>query len=102
MTGSGMMDIEHWFCPGCGEIDGPRAGMVCHGPRMTGGCASVGNEVVEISHDAAIRLRGAVRALDDAADCLARAASWITDGERHDWLKRAEARARSHSGGQSQ
>lgn len=60
-----MSVIEHWFCPGCGEIDGPRAGMTCHGPQMTGGCASVRNEVVEISHDAAIRLQGAVDLLDE-------------------------------------
>lgn len=58
-----MSVIEHWFCPGCGEIDGPRAGMRCHGPGNTGGCASVRNEVVEISHDAAERLRGAVEIL---------------------------------------
>jgi hypothetical protein len=63
-----MSVIEHWFCPGCGEIDGPRAGMTCHGPGNTGGCASVGNKVVEISHDAAKRLTGAVSALCDLVE----------------------------------
>jgi hypothetical protein len=66
-----MTDMEHWFCPGCGEIDGPRAGMTCHGPGNTGGCASVGNKVVEISHDAAKRLTGAVDLLHELADAVA-------------------------------
>ena len=48
--------MDHWICTNCGEVDGARAGNVCHGPRYTGICTVLGETVVEISPGAFKRL----------------------------------------------
>jgi hypothetical protein len=45
------------------------------------------------------QLKGAVEALEDAAEYLRLAATWTADTDRHDKLRRAEERARAALGG---
>lgn len=77
--------MEHWLCTNCGTVDGPRAGMVCHGPDYTGICTAVGEAVVEISPGAVKRLRG-LRGAEDALRELVR----LKDGPRDDAYRAAK------------